>query len=1273
VEKFSLKSLLIIVVVLLIGIVALFRIQQSAKKVSAAWFNDTWQYRKAITLTNSGTGQTNVYVTLTIGTSDTARFQADAGDLRFTKQNGELLNYFIVSGAGTSSTVIHVNFDIYPAGASTFYLYYGNPYVANGFTSSDFTLEASNYTPLSPAVEERGGGPIAYWSFDEGVGTSVFDSSSNKINGYFYGNPQWKTESECLSNKCIYLDGSSNIRLPNAKAFGNTQYTVSAWVKLTNTGSSEYESLISFNGGGLPEMKVSHGTYALLYLNSGANDYYRYGNLDLKDNRWHNVQFVFDDSTNLVKMYVDTVNRTGAGPNGNEASVATSWIIGYGLKGWVDELKVYPYVRSLTQIKQDYAVGKAKVGGKGAGVAVGKDNTDIGLTPPIFYWDFNEKVGTTAFDKSGNTNLPISNATYTVGKIGGALQFNGNAWLEKAISPSIGAEQNYSQCLWFYPTSTASRQVLIDDSNQWEHWVAMNSNRTLMGCYYNTSQMCANTSTTANLNAWNHVCFTYENATAIKLYLNGILSATNTNIGTTLSKIYDDVCIGKAGVGSNEKFFGKIDEVKIYNYPLTQKQVLLDMNAGNPMSASKTPILWLKLNEGVGRTIVNFGSLGSVLNGYTIGNTTPTWVVGKEGKALSFDGLNAHFNVYNHNDLKINGQDKTISVWFNHSSSDNGGYILSKPWHGSGGYNWGITANTNSRITFSIGASTSWSVSPTTTYSKDTWNYLAISIQNPNVKIYLNGKKISDTNHTITDWNPNGGDSNVRLAVGCLYPYDASTCNSTGSAFGGLLDDIKIYNYALSDDEIKADYNQGAQFVMGKSNQTIGGTTTSLDYCIPGDTTACSPPIAQWNLEEGIGTSIYDTSGNNNNGISVGVTPPAWSIGKIGKGMSFSGNNLLNFPSLNWTPSAFTVEFWLNPSSRSDYNQQIGSTNGWGSFMFHTTTLGQIFVGTDITYRFGSAQLPANTLELNKWQHFAFAYGSGSGYFYKNGILLGTKNMNQSGAWGGFVLGRNNTLDGKIDQVKIYDYARTPAQVAYDYNGGKPVGWWKFDECEGTMINDWAAPPAGGGNTGALVIGAGGSQVSVGTCSIGDTSAWSNGNTGKINSAMSFDGNDDYVNIPNNPIFDLANNNYSISIWFKAAASMTDSPGMMLQRYTGGSPGAGYWVAISSNKVYFENRADGGDPISIFSNSSYNDNSWHQIIATVDTSTKTGKMYIDGNYMKSDTYTGNILNNNANLTLGGQGVSYSYNGLLDDVRIYNYALTSEQIKQVYNGGAVNFR
>jgi len=53
---------------------------------------------------------------------------------------------------------------------------------------------------------------------------------------------------------------------------------------------------------------------------------------------------------------------------------------------------------------------------------------------------------------------------------------------------------------------------------------------------------------------------------------------------------------------------------------------------------------------------------------------------------------------------------------------------------------------------------------------------------------------------------------------------------------------------------------------------------------------------------------------------------------------------------------------------------------------------------------------------------------------------------------------------GKIDHVRIYDYARTPAQIAWDYNRGAPVGWWKFDKGEGLTAYD----SSGNENNGTL-------------------------------------------------------------------------------------------------------------------------------------------------------------------------------------------------------------
>src|SRR3989339_636295 len=114
--------------------------------VKAEWWNDSWTYRQAIPVTNNTTAQSNVYISVTLNTlTASTSMQTDCGDFRFTKEDGSLLPYYIVSGCRSASNVIHINFDSFPAGAQTVYFYYGNPLAENGFSAADFTTQASSY------------------------------------------------------------------------------------------------------------------------------------------------------------------------------------------------------------------------------------------------------------------------------------------------------------------------------------------------------------------------------------------------------------------------------------------------------------------------------------------------------------------------------------------------------------------------------------------------------------------------------------------------------------------------------------------------------------------------------------------------------------------------------------------------------------------------------------------------------------------------------------------------------------------------------------------------------------------------------------------------------------------------------------------------------------------------------------------------------------------------------------------------------------------------
>ena len=163
-----------------------------------------------------------------------------------------------------------------------------------------------------------------------------------------------------------------------------------------------------------------------------------------------------------------------------------------------------------------------------------------------------------------------------------------------------------------------------------------------------------------------------------------------------------------------------------------------------------------------------------------------------------------------------------------------------------------------------------------------------------------------------------------------------------------------------------------------------------------------------------------------------------------------------------------------------------------------------------------------------------------------------------------------------------------------------------------------------------------------------------------------FDGVDDYVNYGNKEDYNLANTSHTISFWINANGK-TATDQHVLNRFTGGTPGAGYTFYInSSGYIVFAERAT-INSIGISYNFSNSFSSWHLISASVDNVLKTGKLYMDGNLVGQGNYSGVLINYNSNLYLGGKN-TYFFKGSIDDVRIYDSALSSSQIKQQYIAG-----
>lgn len=123
-----------------------------------------------------------------------------------------------------------------------------------------------------------------------------------------------------------------------------------------------------------------------------------------------------------------------------------------------------------------------------------------------------------------------------------------------------------------------------------------------------------------------------------------------------------------------------------------------------------------------------------------------------------------------------------------------------------------------------------------------------------------------------------------------------------------------------------------------------------------------------------------------------------------------------------------TLEFWIKPASVVNWNQQMGP--GWGQFLLHTTSAGELVVGWDTGNRITSAP---GVLQPGKWAHVAVVVNKGFLTAYVNGESVGSLLSAYSGigGFGSLQVGASSFvgLNGQLDEFRVWNRARTQSQI----------------------------------------------------------------------------------------------------------------------------------------------------------------------------------------------------------------------------------------------------
>lgn len=205
-------------------------------------------------------------------------------------------------------------------------------------------------------------------------------------------------------------------------------------------------------------------------------------------------------------------------------------------------------------------------------------------------------------------------------------------------------------------------------------------------------------------------------------------------------------------------------------------------------------------------------------------------------------------------------------------------------------------------------------------------------------------------------------------------------------------------------------------------------------------------------------------------------------------------------------------------------------------------------------------------------------------------------------------------------------------------------GYWPMDEGTGTTTADIS----GSNNTGTLT----------------NNPTWTTASNCKSGNCISFDGVDDYVIVANHSSLSPAV--ITVSSWVK---TLNNS---VTQQFISKTEGGSYQLNINygTGKLGFLAFIAGAYRSAEISTPSVINNKWYHVVGTFDGTTM--KLFLDGTQVGSYTQAGTISVLTTSLCFGAEAGpticngGNLLNGSLDDIRIYNRALSADEIMALYN-------
>jgi hypothetical protein len=463
---------------------------------------------------------------------------------------------------------------------------------------------------------------------------------------------------------------------------------------------------------------------------------------------------------------------------------------------------------------------------------------------PVGYWRLGEPSGNWSDSGSAGNTLSPAGAGHTYGVAGGivgdanpALTLPGGSGIAaQNASPTglpTGAAVRSAE-VWFKATTTADYNTILSYGNATNYQLWHMALTTIGGStgeiYFYNNYDNSNFYTNLNLTdgAWHHVVLVQESSTSLRCYIDGSTdNVTSTNpvtlsgaCATTLNAQGLVIGAGASWAALYDTFDGSLDEVAIYDAALTAAQVKRHYLAGaaSYFNAVLTdaPVSYWRLGEPSGTTAADEmgANDGTYVNTPTLGVAGPlgSATVPDADTAITFVRANVEYvSTASMTGIPLGSAARSVEFWMNVPAALN--------WNAAVG--WGTAAQYQR---FEVGYSGSpggklwmhnsdgeWFFGADNAAIGNGWHHVVFVLESAtSLRCYLDGADLGA--QTTTTINTIADASYVEIGGACHW--------SGGSTFEGSLDEVAIYDTALSGTRILAHYNAGAS--SGPQTVTLG-------------------------------------------------------------------------------------------------------------------------------------------------------------------------------------------------------------------------------------------------------------------------------------------------------------------------------------------------------------------------------------------------------------------------------------------------------------------